>query len=217
MNIIFLGAPGSGKGTQAAMLAKETKITIISTGEILRKESLKKSNVAKVINSHINSGELVPDDVVIGIIKKQINKKIADKGFILDGFPRNVEQAIKLDEMLFKSNKKIDIVFNFEANEDVLIKRILGRYSCVKCGEIYNHYFKLPKKDGMCDKCDSNFFENRKDDTQKTINNRFKVYLESSVPLTDYYKNNNLLISINALRKSSVIFEDLIQIIQKFY
>ena len=138
MNIIFLGAPGSGKGTQASMLAKELNIPAISTGEVLRKEVGQQSEIGRVAKSYMNSGQLVPDEVVVGIIKNRIIEEDCQKGFILDGFPRNMNQAIVLDEILFSLNKKIEIVFNFEVGEDFLIKRISGRFSCKGCSTVYN-------------------------------------------------------------------------------
>lgn len=217
MNIIFLGAPGSGKGTQALMLANKLEITAVSTGEVLRKEVLQKSDIGKFAKSFMDSGKLVPDEVVIDIIKKQIVEAHHGRGFILDGFPRNTAQAVKLDEMLLSIGKKIDIVFNFEVSEDVLVKRILGRFSCKGCGEIYNRYFKLPKKDGVCNKCESIEFENRKDDTEETINNRLKVYHESTFPLIDYYKKNNLLFSIGAVESPALVFEALVEATYKTF
>ncbi|MBP7709694.1 MAG: adenylate kinase [Rickettsiales bacterium] len=217
MNIIFLGAPGSGKGTQAVMLAKKLEITAVSTGEVLRKEVLQQSDIGKLAKSYMDSGKLVPDEVVIDIIKKQVAEESCGKGFILDGFPRNIAQAVKLDEMLRNIGKKIDIVFNFDVSEDVLVKRILGRFSCKGCGEIYNRYFKLPKKDGVCDKCGSIDFENRKDDSEETINNRLKVYHESTFPLIDYYKKNNLLLSIRAVESPPLVFEALVEVTYKVF
>jgi len=210
MNIIFLGAPGSGKGTQAIMLARMLEIKTISTGEVLRKEVSQQSEIGKIAKSYMDSGKLVPDEVVIGIIKKQVVDDSCGKGFILDGFPRNIAQAIKLDEMLSDIGKNINVVFNFEVSEEILKKRVLGRFSCSGCGEIYNRYFKLPKKSGICDKCESVNFENRNDDTEEAISNRLKVYHESTFPLIDYYKKNNLLLPIAAVESPPLVFEALV-------
>ncbi len=209
MNIIFLGAPGSGKGTQASLLSENLFIESISTGDLLRKEVEKKSKIGAIAKEQMESGNLVSDEVVIEIIKEKIITKSCEKGFILDGFPRNINQAQKLEEMLDKNNKKIDKVFNFDAEEDVLIKRIAGRYTCKKCNTVYNRYFKPTQKEGECDKCGSNELENRSDDNEVTVKNRLKVYKESSFPLIEYYKKKHLLVSINALKISTLIFEDL--------
>jgi adenylate kinase len=209
MNIIFLGAPGSGKGTQASLLSSSLNIESISTGDLLRKEVEKKSEIGILAKLQMESGALVSDDVVINIIKEKITTESCEKGFILDGFPRNINQALKLEEMLENCKKKIDKVFNFEIEEDVLIKRIAGRYTCKKCGAVYNRYFKPTLKDGECDNCGSNELENRIDDNEETVKNRLKVYKESSFPLIEYYKKKHLLVSIDALKISTLVFEEL--------
>ncbi len=211
MNIIFLGAPGSGKGTQAAMLAKELNIPAISTGEVLRKEVDQQTEIGKIAKSRMELGKLVPDEVVVDIIKNRIVKLDCDKGFILDGFPRNLTQALILDEMLSELNKRIDRVFNFDVSEEVLIKRISGRFSCKKCGTVYNRYFRQPAKEGVCDNCGSIEFESRNDDNEATVKNRLKVYRESTFALIQFYQKNNLLVSVAAIESAPLIFEGLIK------
>jgi adenylate kinase len=209
MNFIFLGAPGSGKGTQASLLSRDFFIESISTGDLLRKEVEKNSKIGIIAKEQMESGALVSDEVVIEIIKEKIATKSCENGFILDGFPRNINQAIKLEEMLEKHNKKIDKVFSFDIEENVLIKRIAGRYTCKKCGTVYNRYFKPTFKEGECDNCGSSEFENRSDDNEVTVKNRLKVYKESSFPLIEYYKKKHLLVSIDALKISTLVFEEL--------
>lgn len=209
MNIIFLGAPGSGKGTQASLLSSNLLIESISTGDLLRKEVDKNSPTGILAKEQMESGSLVSDEIVINIIKEKIITKSCEKGFILDGFPRNINQALKLEQMLDDCNKKINKVFNFEVEEDVLIKRIAGRYTCKKCGTVYNRYFKPTSKDGECDNCGSNELENRVDDNEETVKKRLTVYKESSFPLIEYYKKKYLLVSINALKISTLVFEEL--------
>lgn len=216
MNIIFLGAPGSGKGTQAAMLAKELVSPAISTGEVLRKEVERQSEIGKLAKSYMNSGQLVPDEVVVGIIKGRIAEPDCQKGFILDGFPRNMNQAIVLDEMLSSLNKKIEMVFNFEVGEEILIKRISGRFSCKGCGAVYNRYFKLPVKEGVCDNCGSDDFESRSDDNEATVKNRLKVYRESTFELIGYYEKKNLLLSVDAVKSAPLVFGELKEVASKF-
>ncbi len=216
MNLIFLGAPGSGKGTQAAILAKELAIPAISTGEALRKEVEQKSQIGVIAKSYMESGKLVPDQVVVDIIKNRIATSDCKNGFILDGFPRNMDQALVLENMLNSVNKKIKIVFNFEVSEDVLIKRIAGRFSCKNCGAVYNRYFKTPVVEGVCDSCQSNNFESRADDNAETVKNRLKVYHESTFELIDFYKKKNLLISVDALKSAPLVSEELIYAITKF-
>ena len=216
MNIIFLGAPGSGKGTQAAMLAKELVSPAISTGEVLRKEVERQSEIGKLAKSYMNSGQLVPDEVIVGIIKGRIAEPDCQKGFILDGFPRNMNQAIVLDEMLSSLNKKIEMVFNFEVGEEILIKRISGRFSCKGCGAVYNRYFKLPVKEGVCDNCGSDDFESRSDDNEATVKNRLKVYRESTFELIGYYEKKNLLLSVDAVKSAPLVFGELKEVASKF-
>lgn len=214
MNIIFLGAPGSGKGTQAEMLSKELKIPAISTGEALRKEVELQSEIGKLAKSYMESGQLVPDEVVVGIIKNRIVQSDCANGFILDGFPRNVAQAVSLNEMFSSLNKKIDVVFNFDVAEDILVKRISGRFSCKKCGSVYNRYFKMPKVEGVCDNCGSTEFQSRSDDNEATVKNRLKTYHESTFVLIDFYKKNNLLVSIAAVKSAPLVFEALMKQLQ---
>ena len=216
MNIIFLGAPGSGKGTQAAMLAKELIIPAISTGEVLRKEVERQSEIGKLAKSYMNSGQLVPDEVVVGIIKGRIAEPDCQKGFILDGFPRNMNQAIVLDEMLSSLNKKIEMVFNFEVGEEILIKRISGRFSCKGCGTVYNRYFKLPAKEGVCDNCGSDDFESRSDDNEATVKNRLKVYHDSTFELIGYYEKKNLLLLVDAVKSAPLVFGELKEVASNF-
>ena len=213
MNIIFLGAPGSGKGTQALMLANEIKFPAISTGEALREEVTNQSKVGKLAKSYMESGKLVPDEVVIDIIKNRIAKDDCQKGFILDGFPRNISQAKSLEDMLLSLDKKIDVVFNFEINEDVLIERISGRFSCKKCKAVYNKYSKLPKKEGICDICNSSEFESRSDDNEATVKSRLEVYHESTFELIEFYKKKNLIVSIEAVKKPTLVFQELLEAI----
>ena len=215
INIIFLGPPGSGKGTQASMLATELKIPTISTGEVLRKEVELQSEIGNLAKSYMNSGGLVPDEVVVGIIKNRITQEDCQKGFILDGFPRNMNQAIVLDSMLDSLNKKIDIVFNFEIGDDILIKRIAGRFSCKECGTVYNRYFKQPVKEGVCDNCKSDQFESRADDNESTVTNRLKVYHNSTAELIGYYEKKNLLCSIAAVKSVPLVFDGLIDAVSK--
>ena len=213
MNIIFLGAPGSGKGTQAVMLADKLKIPTVSTGEALRKEVELQSEIGKMAKSYMNSGKLVPDEVVVGIIKNRIVQGDCGSGFILDGFPRNMNQAIVLDEMVSSLNKKIEKVFNFEVSEEILIKRIAGRFSCKNCGSVYNRYFKLTKQEGVCDNCGSTNFESRSDDNEETVKSRLKVYRESTFELIGYYQKKNLLVSIDAVKSAPLVFDELIEAI----
>lgn len=216
VNIIFMGPPGSGKGTQASMLAKKLKIPTISTGNVLRREAELKSEIGIMAQDYMNSGKLVPDYVVIDIIRNRMSQSDCDNGFIVDGFPRTIAQAESFEEMLKSLNKKVDVVINFEASDDILLKRISGRFSCSKCGMIYNSYFKRTKKEGVCDSCGSDEFESRPDDNRESVKKRLQVYQESSFDLIEYYKKKNLLYSIDALKEMPLIFEGLVEIAQRY-
>lgn len=211
-----MGPPGSGKGTQSAMLAEARKIPTISTGEVLRGEVESRSEIGIMAQDYMNSGKLVPDAIVIDIIRHRIAQPDCEAGFIVDGFPRNIYQAEIFDEMMESLGKKIDIVFNFEVEDDILIKRISGRFSCSGCGEIYNSYFKPPKKEDVCDKCQSSDFESRPDDGMLSVRKRLKVYHESADSLIEYYKKKNLLYSIDALKSVPSIFDRVLEVTQKF-
>jgi len=211
MNIVFLGAPGSGKGTQAALLSAELNIPAVSTGDSLRKEVEEQSEIGKLAKSYMDSGKLVPDEVVVGIVNSRLNKPDCVNGFILDGFPRNIDQAEILDQI-----KKIDLVIDFVTEEEELVKRISGRFSCKNCGSVYNRYFKLPLKEGVCDKCGSVEFSSRADDNEDTVRSRLKVYRESTFPLTQFYQKKNLLVSIQSVKGAPLVFEALIEAVKKF-
>lgn len=215
MNIVFLGAPGSGKGTQASILSKELNIPHISTGDLLRKEIGNQTNIGLEVKSYIDSGNLVPDEVVVDIIRLRISRNDCKKGFILDGFPRTLKQAEILSEMMSMLKIKLDLVVNFEIDQDILLKRISGRFSCKNCEEVYNKFYKNTKIEDVCDKCASNEFLFRSDDNEEVLKDRLKIYNKSANNLIEFYKKNNLLISIDALKSASLIFEDLMKIISK--
>lgn len=210
MNLVFLGPPGSGKGTQSALLSQELAIPTISTGDALRAEVEKKSQVGNMAQQYMTSGKLVPDEVVIEIIKNRIVLDDCKKGFILDGFPRNVEQGVALNEMFDSLQLKLDVVFLFEVDEGILIKRISGRFVCGNCKEVYNKFFKKTNKDGICDKCGSTKFETRADDNEETVRNRLRVYNDTTKSLVEYYQKKDLIYSVDALKSVDSIFQGLI-------
>jgi adenylate kinase len=214
INLVLLGAPGSGKGTQAAMMAKAFEIPAISTGDALRKEVEAQSEIGKLAKSYMNSGQLVPDQVVLDIVKNRVGQKDCQKGFILDGFPRNLNQAEKLDETLKTIGKKISLVLDFKVDDEIVVKRISGRFFCKKCSAIYNHHFKQPKKAGVCDECGSTEFDSRSDDKEETVRNRLKIYHDSTAGLVEYYQKNNLIYSLDAVKNSALLFEEIRSVIK---
>jgi adenylate kinase len=211
MNIIFLGAPGSGKGTQASLISKALNIPAISTGDSLRKEMDRNTEVGIQARKYIESGALVPDEIVNKIAIDRIFEADCEKGFILDGFPRSLSQA-----NILESKKQIDLVIYFNVDDEVLEKRISGRYSCAKCGQIYNKFFTSPLRQGVCDVCGSLKFKSREDDNESTVKKRLEVYHKQTAPLIDHYKKNNLLVSISSIESAPLVFEALIKTIKSF-
>jgi adenylate kinase len=189
MNIILLGPPGAGKGTQSKYLEDHFHLKQLSTGDMLRHAVATGSPVGLVAKSYMEGGKLVPDDVVVGVISEAIEALPEETaGFILDGFPRSVPQAGILDQLLDRIGKTIDAVIVVDVKDDVLVKRISGRFTCGSCGEVFNDYFRLPKTDGVCDRCGSTDFKRRSDDNPGTVRERLVVYHEQTKPLVDYYK-----------------------------
>lgn len=189
MNIALLGAPGSGKGTQAKVLAKEYGLAIISTGDILRAEVNKRSKVGQKIKSYMNDGELVPDEVVIEVIRARLK---GEKGFILDGFPRNLAQAKALKGILEELNKGLDGVIYFDVGQEELVRRLSQRRICSKCQAVYHLASKPPRNENICDLCGGALYQ-REDDKPASIKRRFEVYMKETAPLISYYKNARLL------------------------
>ncbi len=196
MRLIFHGPPGVGKGTQAGRISLEENLNHISSGDLLRVAVDAKTEIGLKAREYIENGLLVPDELVVSIVADKINSKECEKGFILDGFPRNLSQAEVLDSTLKKVGKKIDRVFSFTATEDVIITRIAGRRMCKSCGAHYHEIFSPPLKESVCDKCGSKLVQ-RKDDYPETIKVRLKVYKEQTEKLIDYYNKKGILVEIN--------------------
>lgn len=196
MRLIFLGPPGVGKGTQAANISLKKNISHISSGDLLRTAVDAKTEIGLKAKEYIEKGLLVPDELVVKIVVEKITSAECEKGFILDGFPRNLSQAKSLDNTLNESGKRIDKVFYFTASEDVIIKRIAGRRICKSCGAQYHEMFSPPVNDNVCDKCGSELYQ-RKDDNPETTSVRSEVYKEQTEGLIDYYKRNGELIEVN--------------------
>lgn len=207
MNIILIGAPGSGKGTQAKKISAALGFPIVSTGDALRKELEASSEIGLFAKNYINKGELVPDDIIVKIVKNRLKQQDCQKGFILDGFPRNIDQVNSLDDLMNQLNKNIDLVVNFDVADDVVIKRILGRFSCKACGANYNKFFVPTKKEGVCDLCQSTSFESRIDDNQETISNRLSVYKNSISVVIEKYKSRGILKTFDASIEPGELFE----------
>ncbi len=203
-NLIFLGAPGAGKGTGANGLLERESLVHISTGDILRAEIKNGTELGKSASVLMEKGELVPDEIVAGMVKSRLKQPDCQNGFILDGFPRTIKQAELLEEALNEIGKKIDAVIYFDISDDILLKRLTARVSCKQCGRIYNKIFVPPKKENICDDCGIELFQ-RPDDSLETAKDRLKVFYESTQPLIDYYKEKDLLTSIKEVEKEKMI------------
>ena len=199
LRTILLGPPGAGKGTQAVRIVEKYGIPHISTGDIFRDNIKRQTELGKKAQEYMNKGELVPDDLVIEIATDRLLRDDCKKGFLLDGFPRTVYQAEKLDEFMQAHGGKIDHVINLEVDDDLLIFRLTGRRVCKQCGASFHVVNIPPKVEGICDRCGGELVQ-RADDTEETVKNRITVYKEQTMPLIDYYTKANNLIS--ALLKS---------------
>jgi len=193
MNVILLGPPGAGKGTQAKGLEERRGLKQLSTGEMLRAAVAAGTETGRKAKAIMDRGDLVSDDIVVSIIADRLDEPDVKKGFILDGFPRNTAQAEALDKMLKAKKMNIDSVIEMKVDDDALVERIAGRYTCAKCGKGYHDRFERPKSEGVCDVCGSREFVRRPDDNEKTVRGRLEVYNKQTAPLIDYYgKKGNL-------------------------
>lgn len=213
MNIIMLGPPGAGKGTQAKMLVEEFGIPQISTGDMLRAAVAEGTELGKKAKEYMDKGQLVPDEVVIGIVRERLSKPDCEKGFILDGFPRTVPQAEALDKILQEMGKKIDYVINIVVPDEEILKRLTGRRTCRKCGAMYHVVFNPPKKEGVCDKCGGELYQ-RDDDKEETIRKRLEVYKAQTEPLVDYYKKKGVLVDIDGTKGIQEIYQDILKVLK---
>ena len=213
--MIFLGPPACGKGTQTNRLAEYFNLPHVDTGSLLRAEIKSESENGKIAKQYIDKGQLVPVELVAKIIKDRLAQKDCEEGYILDGFPRSAEQA----DMLTKINEELDgdkeVSFKavyFDLDQEILISRIVNRRSCPKCGEIYNIKFHPPKPDGVCDKCGTELTQ-RKDDNEETAKARFETYFRETAPLVDYYKNKEVLRTIDANGTIDEVWERLLKVV----
>ncbi len=214
MNIILLGPPGAGKGTQAKMISEKYGIPQIATGDILREAVAKGTELGKKAKEYMDRGELVPDEIVIGIVKERLKQPDCENGFILDGFPRTLAQAEALDKMLEELGKKLDAVINIDVPEEEIVKRIVNRRTCKNCGAVYHLIFNPPKVEGKCDKCGGELYQ-RDDDKEETVRERLRVYRERTEPLIEYYKNKGLLYNVDGTKDIEGVFKQIDEILSK--
>lgn len=209
MRIVLLGAPGSGKGTQAQKLIDKYNIPQISTGDLLRAAVREGTELGKKAKIAMDAGELVTDDIVLGMIKERLAQPDTQGGFILDGFPRNLTQAAALDELLAGIEQPLDTGLLIDVPHEILMKRLTGRLSCGGCGAVFNRYFTPPKEEGKCDACGGELIH-RDDDNEETIGKRLAVYNEQTAPLVGYFDESDRLISVNGDGDINEIFNTIV-------
>ena len=205
MRLLILGAPGAGKGTQAALIKEEYNIAHISTGDMFRKAIMDKTPMGVVAATYIEKGNLVPDDVTIALVKERLQEKDCNNGFLLDGFPRTYEQAVALDKILNDLHIKLDAVVNISVEDEYLVERITGRRVCEKCGASYHIKAAKPKVEGICDMCGGKLIQ-RKDDEEATIKNRLQVYYQKTKPVLDYYLKQGIVKNVSGVGDIEDIF-----------
>jgi adenylate kinase len=214
MNLIIFGPPGSGKGTQSHVLKRDMGIHSVATGDIFREAVTNKTEKGVLAQSYMDKGLLVPDEIVLGIIAEELDKPLYDKGFVLDGFPRNEVQAVSLDAMLKEKNKQINGVIVLEIDDSMLGARIQGRFNCINCGASYHAKTHPTKKDNICDECGKNQFNARDDDDIETLKKRLKVFHQETEPILPYYDKKNLVHHIDATEEVAVVSEKISTIIK---
>ena len=214
MRIILLGPPGAGKGTQAARIVEKYEIPHISTGDIFRQNIKDGTELGTKAKSYMDQGKLVPDELTVGLVSDRLAKDDCKNGFMLDGFPRNVTQAVHLDEFLRGEGIKLDSVINIEVDKDKLVNRIIGRRICKECGATFHVEFNPPKVEGVCDLCGGELMQ-RADDTEATVSKRIQVYLDQTTPLIDYYSTQKIINDIDGDQDIDKVFEDISSALDK--
>lgn len=199
MNIILFGPPGAGKGTQSKRLEDGLGLIQLSTGDMLRAAIASGSEIGQKVKSIMDAGKLVSNDIIVDMISSRISKPDCENGFILDGFPRTEHQAEALSKMLDEKDLQIDHVFELVCDDDAIVTRITGRYTCEKCGAGYHDTLQMPKQDGLCDKCGGTAFMRRSDDNEETIRSRMNAYQEQTAPILAYYREKGVLSSLDGM------------------
>ena len=211
--LVLLGGPGAGKGTQAERLSEALDIPQVSTGDLFRENLKKETELGLLAKGYMERGELVPDEVTVGMVRERLARPDAGRGAILDGFPRTIAQAEALGTLLAELGHKLAVVPNIEVPEAVLLARLAGRWTCRKCGAMYHQLFSPPQEDGVCDRCGGQLYQ-RPDDTPEAQKHRIVVYFEQTAPLIDYYREKGLLAEVDGRPGIDQIQAELLEIIQ---
>jgi adenylate kinase len=215
MNLILLGPPGAGKGTQAKILEEQKGFKQLSTGDMLRAAVAAGTEQGLKAKAIMDRGDLVSDEVVIGIVSERLDQPDVKKGVVFDGFPRTPAQAQALDKLLVSKGQKLDVVIEMKVDDEALIKRIVGRYTCAKCGQGYHDEFAKPKKAGTCDVCGSTEFTRRADDNAKTVRDRLQVYNTQTAPLVAYYREKGNLHVIDGMADIAVVTREVSAVLSR--
>jgi len=214
MNIILLGPPGAGKGTQAELNKASYPILHISTGDMFRDAVRNATAMGLEAKKYMDAGQLVPDEVTIGVVEERLSQPDCGNGFLLDGFPRTIPQAEALDKVLAGLGKNVDLALEITVPDSIIVERMTGRVSCSQCKAVYNTHFSPPAQTGICDKCGGELVQ-RSDDKEETVKNRLKVYAEQTQPLLKYYEKTGKLKSLDGNRDPQIIFMDVQSLLGK--
>lgn len=214
MRILFLGPPGAGKGTQSKLLAERYGLFHLAPGDIFRQEVKNGTELGKLVEGIMARGELVPDDVTVKIVEKRLDSEEAKKGLVLDGFPRNMNQALHLEEALKQRGQSLDLVIELSCDEEELIQRSMTRRVCSRCGRPYNLKLQPPRVPGKCDVCGGDLII-RKDDTESTIRERFRVYNEVTSPLRDFYREKGILVTVDGEGEVDQVFSRILGVLKE--
>jgi adenylate kinase len=215
MNIILLGPPGAGKGTQAKRIEERHGLVQLATGDMLRAAVAQGTEVGRRAKPIMDAGKLCPDEILIAMIEERIAQPDCAKGFILDGFPRTVRQAEALDAMLAAKHRELDHVIEMKVDEAALVDRVTGRFSCTRCGASYHDRYKLPKVEGVCDVCGNKSFARRADDNAETIKARLEAYRGQTAPILPYYRKRKILVAVDGMAEIDDVTRDIDKILRK--